>query len=208
MFTGIIVATGRLAARVERGGDIDLAIDVPPPDPTLPASAIDAGRLAPGDSIAVQGVCLTVIRWEGGRFHADVSRETMAKTTLGTLAVGARLNLEPSLRVGDPLGGHLVSGHVDGIGRLLESVTDARSWRMRFELPPALARFVAPKGSICLDGVRLTVNEAAGGRFGVNIIPHTFEATTLGTLQAGDAVNVEIAVIARYLDRLIQHSPG
>jgi riboflavin synthase len=193
MFTGIIIASGRLASLRERGGDLELGIE---------AGAL-ISRIAIGDSVSVQGVCLTATRIEGAVFYADVSRETLAKTTLGSLAAGARLNLEPSLRAGDPLGGHLVSGHVDAVGRLVELELDARSRRLQFELPEALMRFVAPKGSICIDGVSLTVNEVSGRRFGVNIIPHTAEATTLGGLSSGDAVNVEIDVIARYIDRLL-----
>jgi riboflavin synthase len=136
-------------------------------------------------------------------FHADVSRETLAKTTLGSLKAGARVNLEPSLRAGDALGGHLVSGHVDAVGRVAGVQEDARSRRLQFELPKALMRFVAPKGSICIDGVSLTVNEVAGQSFEVNIIPHTSEVTTLAGLSSGDCVNVEIDVIARYIDRLL-----
>ncbi len=194
MFTGIIMATGRLASIVERGGDLDLGID---------AAALGPSRIAVGDSVSVQGVCLTATRIEGSGFHADVSRETLAKTTLGTLRPGARVNLEPSLRAGDALGGHLVSGHVDAVGRLADAQEDARSRRLHFELPEALMRFVAPKGSICIDGVSLTVNGVDGRRFDVNIIPHTGEVTTLGQLSSGDAVNVEIDVIARYLERLM-----
>ena len=132
----------------------------------------------------------------------------MAKTTLGTLRAGARVNLEPSLRAGDALGGHWVSGHVDAVGRLTRVQEDARSRRLQFELPEALMRFVAPKGSICIDGVSLTVNDIDGRQFEVNIIPHTSEVTTLGSLASGDSVNVEIDVIARYLDRLAQPFTG
>jgi riboflavin synthase len=194
MFTGIIVATGRLASKLEKGGDLELGID---------AAALDIERIAVGDSVSVQGVCLTVTRKAGTVFYADVSRETMAKTTLGSREAGARVNLEPSLRAGDPLGGHLVSGHVDAVGTLTAMVEDARSWRLQFELPPALMRYVAPKGSICIDGVSLTVNEVSGQRFDVNIIPHTHEVTTLGELRLGAGVNIEIDVIARYLERLM-----
>jgi riboflavin synthase len=144
-----------------------------------------------------------VTRKEETRFYADVSRETMAKTTLGTLSPGSRVNLEPSLRAGDALGGHLVSGHVDAVGTLRSLVQDARSWRLQFELPPSLMRFVAPKGSICVNGVSLTVNEVEGRRFEVNIIPHTFQVTTLGEMKIDDGVNIEIDVIARYLERLM-----
>ena len=194
MFTGIILATGRLASILEKSGDLELGID---------AAALDVERIAVGASVSVQGVCLTVTRKAGTVFYADVSRETMAKTTLGTRAAGARVNLEPSLRAGDPLGGHWVSGHVDAVGTLTAAAQDARSWRLEFELPAPLMRYVAPKGSICIDGVSLTVNEVKGRRFDVNIIPHTHEVTTLGELRSGAGVNIEIDVIARYLERLM-----
>jgi len=194
MFTGIIVATGAVTSIAETGGDLELGIE---------AAGLDFGRIAIGDSISVQGVCLTVTRLKESSFHADVSRETMAKTTLGTLRPGSRVNLEPSLRAGDALGGHLVSGHVDAVGRLRSIVQDGRSWRLEFELPPTLMRFVASKGSICIDGVSLTVNQVAGGRFDVNIIPHTHQMTTLGERKVDDGVNIEIDVIARYLERLM-----
>ena len=194
MFTGIIQGLGRIDAIEVRGGDLRLRIH---------AQALDLSRAAVGDSISVQGVCLTATHIEGGCFDADVSRETLDKTTLNRLRVGERVNLEPALRVGDPLGGHLVSGHVDAVGTLAAAREDARSWRMEFVLPAELARFVAPKGSICLDGVSLTVNDVRGARFDVNIIPHTFAVTSLGERRVGDAVNVEIDQIARYLDRLI-----
>ncbi|MEA3160556.1 MAG: riboflavin synthase [Gammaproteobacteria bacterium] len=194
MFTGIILAKGRVASLTERGGDLELGVD---------AAGLDMARIAIGDSVCVQGVCLTVTRKQDGCFFADVSRETMAKTTLGRLKVGSSVNLEPSLRAGDPLGGHLVSGHVDAVGNLRRVDQDARSWRLEFELPPSLTRFVAAKGSICLNGVSLTVNKVEGLRFDVNIIPHTHAVTTLGELRAGDEVNVEIDVVARYLEKLM-----
>jgi riboflavin synthase len=194
MFTGIIVASGRVASLTEKDGDLELLID---------AAGLDVARIAVGDSVSVQGVCLTVTRMEGTRFHADVSRETMEKTTLGKRGAGSRVNLEPSLRAGDALGGHWVSGHVDAVGKLKALVQDARSWRMEFELPVSLMRFVAPKGSICVDGVSLTVNQVHGRRFDVNIIPHTLNVTTLGELKIDDGVNIEIDVIARYLERLM-----
>jgi riboflavin synthase len=199
MFTGIIIATGRVISLAEKGGDLELEID---------AGALDLARAAIGDSISVQGACLTVTRMQGSAFYADVSRETMAKTTLGTLQPGSRVNLEPSLRAGDALGGHWVSGHVDAVGKLKALGQDARSWRMEIELPAALMRFVAPKGSICVNGVSLTVNTVEGRRFDVNVIPHTHDVTTLGELKIDDGVNIEIDVIARYLDRLMQHSSG
>jgi riboflavin synthase len=197
MFTGIILAKGRITSLLERDGDLELGVD---------ATGLDIARIAIGDSICVQGVCLTVTRKQDACFFADVSRETMAKTTLGRLQVGSNVNLEPSLRAGDPLGGHLVSGHVDAAGSLKRIGQDARSWRLEFELPPSLMRFVAAKGSICLNGVSLTVNGVEGVRFDVNIIPHTHTVTTLGELRVGDEVNVEIDVVARYLERLMPPS--
>ena len=194
MFTGIILATGRVSSLTEKGGDLELGVD---------AAALDLERVAIGDSISVQGACLTVTRKAGACFYADVSRETMAKTTLGNLRAGSRVNLEPSLRAGDALGGHWVSGHVDAVGKLKTLVQDARSWRLEFELPAALMRFVASKGSICVNGVSLTVNNVAGRCFDVNIIPHTLKVTTLGELKVDDGVNIEIDVIARYLERLM-----
>jgi riboflavin synthase len=193
MFTGIILAKGRIISLAQREGDLELGID---------AAGLDVARVAIGDSVCVQGVCLTVTRIQDSVFFADVSRETLSKTTLGKLKVGSNVNLEPSLRAGDALGGHMVSGHVDAVGHLKRLDQDARSWRLEFELPVLLTRFVAAKGSICLNGVSLTVNNVDGRRFDVNIIPHTHTVTTLGELRAGDEVNVEIDVVARYLDRL------
>jgi riboflavin synthase len=194
VFTGIVQDIGRIVSRTPRGGDVRLRIAVG----RLPLAGVRAG-----DSIAVSGVCLTVLDIDAGAFSADVSNETLSLTTLGELEDGSTVNLEPSLRAGDPLGGHLVSGHVDGIGRLVSLAQDARSWRMRFETPPPLARYVARKGSIAIDGVSLTVNEVEGCEFGVNIIPHTFEVTTLGSVVPGRRVNLEIDPIARYVERLI-----
>jgi riboflavin synthase len=197
MFTGIILSKGRVASAMERGGDLELSVD---------AAGLDVARLNLGDSICVQGACLTVTRKQGTCFFADVSRETLAKTTLGRLRAGSNVNLEPSLRAGDALGGHMVSGHVDALGVLRKLEQDARSWRMEFELPANLMRFVAAKGSICINGVSLTVNKVEGLRFDVNIIPHTHEVTTLGELRVGDEVNIEIDVVARYLERLMTKS--
>jgi riboflavin synthase len=194
MFTGIVLAKGRLTSITDRGGDLELGID---------AAGLDSARLGLGDSISVQGACLTVTRKLDSCFFADVSRETLGLTTLGKLKAGSSVNLEPSLRAGDALGGHMVSGHVDALGRLRRLDQDARSRRMEFELPADLMRFVAPKGSICIDGVSLTVNKVEGLRFDVNIIPHTLEQTTLGELRIDDEVNIEIDVVARYLDRLM-----
>jgi riboflavin synthase len=197
MFTGIILAKGRIISLTEREGDLELGID---------AAGLDLERTAIGDSVCVQGVCLTVTRIQDSAFFADVSRETLSKTTLGKLKVGSNVNLEPSLRAGDALGGHMVSGHVDAVGNLRRIDQDARSWRLELELPASLTRFVAAKGSISLNGVSLTVNNVDGLIFDVNIIPHTHTVTTLGELRVGDEVNVEIDVVARYLDRLIQRS--
>src|SRR5277367_1024657 len=199
MFTGIILATGRVICIAQRGGDLELGID---------AAGLDTARIAIGDSVSVQGVCLTVTRKENTVFFADVSRETMAKTTLSGLKAGSRVNLEPSLRAGDALGAHMVSGHVDAVGKLREAAEDARSRRLEFELPAELARFVAAKGSISVDGVSLTVNNVDGRHFDVNIIPHTQTVTTLGELRAGDEVNIEIDVVARYLARLMTKPEG
>jgi riboflavin synthase len=193
MFTGIVQAVGVVVAVTRRGGDVELLIDA--------GTALSVARV--GESIAVAGACLTATRIDGGRFAADVSNETLAKTTLGGLQPGSRVNLEPALRTGEPLGGHYVTGHVDGIGRLVALSEDARSARLRFELPAVLARYVAAKGSVTIDGVSLTVNEVEGARFGVNLIPHTREVTTLGSLAAGDRVNIEIDIIARYVERLL-----
>ena len=164
MFTGIIQTVGTVASIEPRGGDVRLTI-----------SARDLGfdDVAVGDSICVSGVCLTAIALDGAQFAADVSVETLSCTTLGTLKIGDRVNLEKSLRLADRLGGHLVSGHVDGVGKVIAVAPDARSQRWTFELPDALARYVAAKGSICIDGVSLTVNEVEHNRFGVNVIPHT-----------------------------------
>jgi len=197
MFTGIILAKGRIISLTPREGDLELGIE---------AAGLDLARTAIGDSVCVQGVCLTVTRIQNSAFFADVSRETLSKTTLGTLKAGSNVNLEPSLRAGDALGGHMVSGHVDAVGNLRRIDQDARSWRLEFELPTSLTRFVAAKGSISLNGVSLTVNNVDGLRFDVNIIPHTHTVTTLGELRVGDGVNVEIDVVARYLDKLVQRS--
>jgi len=193
MFTGIVQAVGRIRALTPTEGDVELAIDT---------GSLDLSRTALGDSISVAGACLTVTKLAADGFSADVSRETLAKTTLGALAVGSAVNLEPALRVGDALGGHYVTGHVDGVGRVASVDSDARSWRVVIEAPEALARYIAPKGSVTVEGVSLTVNEVDGARFGVNLIPHTCEVTTLGRLVAGAPVNIEIDVIARYVDRL------
>ncbi len=194
MFTGIVAGIGTVVATAKRGGDVELLID---------AGSLAIADAALGDSISVAGACLTVTRLDGPRFAADVSNETLARTTLGTRGVGSRVNLERSLRAGDALGGHYVSGHVDGLARLTAESDDARSRRLVFSVPDELARYIAAKGSVTLEGVSLTVNEVDGSTFGVNLIPHTRAVTTLGTLAVGDTVNLEIDMIARYLERLM-----
>ena len=197
MFTGIVQDKGTVAALSPRGGDVRLAIRV---------GRLDLSRTIVGDSICVQGCCVTAIAVTADLFEADLSRETLGLTTLGTLAVGAAVNLEPALRAGDALGGHLVSGHVDGIGTVVSRTADARSTRLVIEAPAGLARYIARKGSVAVDGVSLTVNEVEGTRFGVNLIPHTGDVTTLGNLAPGTAVNLEIDQVARYVERLL--APG
>lgn len=193
MFTGIVQALGEVQAVSRKGGDAEL---------TIGAGALPLEHMAVGDSIAVAGICLTVTRIEARRFAADVSNETLSRTTLGSLRPGSAVNLESALRAGDALGGHYVTGHVDGVGRVAALEDDGRSRRLALELPEALARYVAAKGSITVDGVSLTVNDVEGCRFSVNLIPHTRAVTTLGALKAGDAVNLEIDILARYVERL------
>lgn len=193
MFTGIIRGIGRIAESSEAGGDRRLTIDL---------DGLELPALAVGDSVAVNGVCLTVTSCGSGSFCADVSVETLHVTTLGNLDVGARVNLEPALRVGDALDGHFVMGHVDGVGRVRSIAPAARSQRLEFELPAALAPYVARKGSIAIDGVSLTVNAVSGDVFEVNIVPHTSEMTIINGYRVGTAVNIEIDMIARYLERL------
>jgi riboflavin synthase len=198
MFTGIIQSTGEVVATEARGGDLRLVLDV-----ADLAARIDNARLALGESVSVSGVCLTVVEFDGRRFAADVSRETLALTTLGSLRAGDAVNLEAALRAGDPLGGHLVSGHADGVAEVVGLQGDARSLRVEVQVPDALARYIAPKGSVALDGVSLTVNAVQGARFGINLIPHTVELTTFGTLAVGRRLNIEVDQLARYLERLL-----
>lgn len=193
MFTGIIMAVGTLTGVEETGGDRRLRID---------ADDLDMSGIHAGDSICVNGVCLTVTDMDRRCFAADVSAETLSCTTLGGLATGTKVNLEPALRAGDRLGGHLVSGHTDGVGTVLALERDARSLRCRIRVPADLARYLCRKGSVCVDGVSLTVNDAEGSEFGVNIIPHTLSATIIGGYTEGTSVNLEVDVIARYLERL------
>ncbi|MCH1910098.1 MULTISPECIES: riboflavin synthase [Stenotrophomonas] len=194
MFTGIIEGVGRLAAHEPVGGDVRFTFEVG----SLPFEQV---RL--GESIAVNGVCLTVIAFDASAFQADASTETLGLTTLGRLAVGAALNLERAMRPSDRLGGHLVSGHVDGIGTVLSIHDDARAQRWRFAAPAPLLKYIAKKGSICVDGVSLTVNEADDAGFEVALIPHTVAHTRFAHTGVGDAVNLEIDLVARYVEKLI-----
>jgi len=194
MFTGIVQDVGQIVTLERRGGDVRLRI------------AVDRLSLAvtrAGDSIAVSGVCLTALEIDTKGFSADVSNETLSLTTLGALEVGSRVNLEPALKAGDALGGHLVSGHVDGLGEVLEVREDARSVRMRFACPPSLAKYFARKGSVAIDGVSLTINEVGPTEFSVNLIPHTQAVTTLGEFKPGRRVNLDVDQVARYVERLL-----
>jgi len=187
---------GRLAAREPRGGDQRLIVDT---GGIVPEKSLESGA-----SVAVNGVCLTVVERTAEGFGADVSAETLAKTTLGALDEGAAVNVEPALAVGDPLGGHLMSGHVDGVGAVVSRERDARAWRLRFRAPDELARLIAAKGSIAVDGVSLTVNAVDGPEFDVAIIPATMERTVIAGYEPGTRVNLEVDTIARYLDRLLE----
>lgn len=194
MFTGIVQDVGKVSARENRGGDARVVIAF---------SQLRSSDFRIGDSICVQGCCLTATDLPQGAFAADVSRETLSLTTLGDLAVGSPVNLEPSLKAGDALGGHLVSGHIDGVAEIVSISGDARSTRLKIAVPADLARYIARKGSVAVDGVSLTVNEVDGATFGVNIIPHTQTVTTLGKLTVGVRVNLEVDQVARYVERLV-----
>ncbi|MCL3881158.1 riboflavin synthase [Marivita sp. GX14005] len=193
MFTGIVTDIGEVRA-VERNGDLRARI----------ATRYDTGGIDIGASIACSGVCLTVVQLGPDWFEVEISAETLDKTTLGGWAEGTRVNLERALKVGDELGGHIVSGHVDGLARIVDMRPEGDSIRYTFEAPRPLARFIAPKGSVALNGTSLTVNEVEDCRFGVNLIPHTQEVTTWGDAQVGDAVNLEIDTMARYVARLAE----
>lgn len=193
MFTGLVQAVGRIASREARGGDLRLGIDV---------GALRTHDIQLGESIAVSGVCLTVVQSDTHRFYADVSNETLALTTIGGLAEGTPVNLERALLATDRLGGHLVAGHVDGVGSVESIAEDGRSQRWRFSAPKAMLRYVAVKGSIAVDGVSLTVNAASDRGFEVNLVPHTVANTAFATATVGSAVNLEIDVVARYVERL------
>jgi riboflavin synthase len=195
MFTGIITDIG-IVRTVEMRGDMRARI----------GCGYDMAGVDMGASIASDGVCLTVVAKGDDWYDVDISAETLSKTNIGSNGwqVGKRLNLERALRVGDELGGHIVSGHVDGVARIVSAVNDGDSLRLTFEAPPELARFVASKGSVALNGTSLTVNEVNGNRFGINLIPHTQQVTTWGDAAEGDAVNLEIDTLARYVARLAE----
>jgi riboflavin synthase len=195
MFSGIVQAVGKIVAMQPRGGDVRLVVD---------AQDLGIDGIALGDSISVSGVCLTVVEIDASRLAFDVSNETLSRTSLGALQAGSGVNLEKALRLADRIDGHLVSGHVDGIGRVVAVESDARSQRWTFEVPAGLAKYIAEKGSVAIDGTSLTVNETDGARFGVNLIPHTIAATTFNDRRVGDAVNIEVDLIARYVERLLR----
>lgn len=197
MFTGLILAVGKIQRVETRGQDCRLYIDT---------TTLDMDAVALGDSIAVSGCCLTAVELGEHSFAADVSGETLAKTTVGQWQTGTRVNLEKSLTLSTPLGGHLVSGHVDGVGEVLRRWEDGRSHRFRLRAPDGLARYIAAKGSVAIDGISLTVNAVEGDEFEVNIIPHTLTHTTMSGYQAGSRFNLEVDLIARYAERLFSYS--
>lgn len=194
MFTGIVHGLGSVAEIDSRAGGRRVSIE---------AGELDLGDVRIGDSIAVNGVCLTVVERDGGRFAVDVSPETLRCTTLGALKAGSRVNLEAALRLGDRLGGHLVSGHVDGVTQIIDRREDSDCVWVRVAAPATLARYISRKGSVCIDGVSLTVNAVDGDSFELQIIPHTQRETLFGSYRSGDAVNIEVDLIARYLERLL-----
>ena len=194
MFTGIIQSIGKISQIQPKGGDFRL---------TLSTGKLPLAGVKLGDSIAVSGVCLTAVELGDGQFSADVSRETLSRTTLGDMKAGSRVNLELALTPTTRLGGHIVSGHVDGVGEVVQRSADARSVRFVIEAPANLAKYIAEKGSICVDGVSLTVNGVDGKRFDLNIVPHTLAETTMEEFQPGRKVNLEVDLLARYLERLL-----
>ena len=197
MFTGIITAVGTVRAIAPLGDGHDMRL-------TIATPWKDTARIALGASIACSGCCLTAVEVGRDYFTVQASAETLSKTTLGEWRVGSTVNLERALKMGDELGGHIVSGHVDGLGEAVSADQENESTRRNFRVPRKLARFIAPKGSVTVDGVSLTVNEVHGKKFGVNIIPHTTQATTFASLRPGDAVNIEIDMLARYVARLAE----
>lgn len=194
MFTGIVEAVGEVASCEEKGGDLRLRIKT---------NDLDMSDIALGDSISTNGVCLTVVEMPGDGYVADVSAETLSLTTVGDWGVGTKVNLEKALTPQTRMGGHMVSGHVDGIGEVVSRHPDARSERFRLRAPRELAKYIAHKGSITVDGTSLTVNKVEGAEFELNIVPHTLEKTVMDTYKAGTRVNLEVDLIARYLERLL-----
>lgn len=194
MFTGIIQAVGKIAAMEKSQTDCKLKIQI---------ASLDMSSVNLGDSIAVNGVCLTAVEFDENHFVADVSNETLSLTTLGDLSVGAPVNLEKALSLSTPLGGHLVSGHVDGVGKVVKRHADGSSERFVIEAPAALAKYIAQKGSICVDGISLTVNAVDGVLLELNIVLHTLQQTTMGNYRSGQSVNLEVDLLARYLERLM-----
>ncbi len=194
MFTGIIDAIGKISAMESRDGDKRLRIDT---------GRMDMSDVKPGDSIAVSGVCLTAVEFDKNSFLADVSGETLAHTTLGDLTEGDRVNLEKALTPSSRLGGHIVSGHVDGVGEVVSCFEDARSIQFQVRVPEELLRYIAKKGSICVDGISLTVNAVNDDCFNLNVIPHTLDQTTMSEFESGRRVNLEVDIIARYLEQLL-----
>jgi len=195
MFTGIIQSVGKIKQQEIISGDVRLTVEIE-------NAFLDGVQL--GDSIAVNGVCLTVIQLSDKSFSADVSNETLNLTTVGELLIGVPVNLEKALTLNTPLGGHWVSGHVDGVGEIIDKQSDARSWRFTIAVPNHLARYIAAKGSICIEGISLTVNTVEANRFTVNIVPHTSEKTNISRWRAQSRVNIEVDIIARYLERLLK----
>ncbi|MGZ5007477.1 MAG: riboflavin synthase [Methylobacter sp.] len=195
MFTGIILAVGNISAIERKAGDCRL---------TIATGKLPLHDVVLGDSIAVNGVCLTAVELGPDYFCADVSNETLSRTTLNSATLGTSVNLELALTPTTRLGGHIVSGHVDGIGAVTEKKADGRSFRFKFKAPDSLAKYIAEKGSICINGISLTVNEVDGAVFSVNIVPHTLKETTLGEATVGTKVNLEVDLLARYLERLIK----
>lgn len=194
MFTGIIEAQGKIAKIEPVNGDARMTIDV---------GRLDMSDVKMGDSIACNGVCLTAIEFSDSYYVADVSAESLKVTTLGSLQVGSPVNLEKALTLQDRLGGHLVSGHVDGVGEVMSIAQEARSWRYQVKAPIALCKYIAAKGSICVNGISLTVNKVDGCEFDINIVPHTREETTIKHFQVGTQVNLEVDLLARYLERMM-----
>lgn len=194
MFTGIIQAVGAIQAIEPKGGDVRMRINT---------GELDLSDVAIGDSIATNGVCLTAIELPGDGYVADVSAETLARTTLGRLKVGTAVNLEKALTPSTRLGGHIVSGHVDAVGEVISLTPAGRSIKFVIRAPKELAKYIAHKGSVCIEGISLTVNEVRGAEFDLNIVPHTLQETTMQHLHAGSPVNLEVDIIARYLERLL-----